>query len=233
MRIESFIVLAFLIFLAFFISKEIIEKPVVAVLDLTQELKGIEAKEIISALNGIYANNTIKALVLNIDSPGGSAADSEAIYISLKKIREKKPVVAFVARATSGAYYVSIAANQIIVAPTSLLGSVGGITRFVKPEKIPEETIITGPLKTMETKRDLEEKLQKAVDLFIETIFLERNPNLSKEELAMAKIYSGLEAINLGLADKIGSLTHAIESAAEFAGLKKYKVINLKLENEI
>jgi len=177
------------------------------------------------------ANDSIKAVVLVIDSFGGYSDYVEQIYLDLKELARRKPLVALLVNALSGGYYIAVAADYIFVHPTSFVGAVGVIA-LAPPMLIPSEVVLeTGPYKHTGFRRLLFfYNLSHALDAFIGAIEEGRGDRLraSRAELSRGLIYLGVEAVKLGLADEVGSLQRAIEEAAHRAGLISYEVIELQ-----
>lgn len=188
--------------------------------------------EIASQINQAINNESIKAVVVSIDSRGGRADYVEDIYLSLSSLRESIPVVAAIrGDALSGGYYIAISASYIYATPTSSVGSIGVIAPVPKrytPSALQIETgehkftgtdILTFPL-----------KLKKAQENFLSAVIHERGEklNVSPQELSRATIYLGTSALEAGLVDGVGSTYDAVKKAAEMAGLVGYSVVWLK-----
>jgi len=171
-------------------------------------------------------NESIDAVVLNVDSPGGSAAASEQLYLSVQRTAQVMPVVASVkSTGASGAYYAMLPARDIYVTPASIVGSVG--VRGAAPGPSLPGEIKSGPDKasaTADQRRAQIETLQRA---FVGSVMKHRSDelSLSRTEVAHAKVYTGARAVDNGMADRIGSTTEAIERAASAAGLEDYDVV--------
>jgi protease-4 len=171
-------------------------------------------------------NESIDAVVLNVDSPGGSAAASEQLYLSVQRTAEVMPVVASVkSTGASGAYYAMLPARDIYVTPASIVGSVG--VRGAAPGPSLPGEIRSGPDKasaTADQRRAQIETLQRA---FVGSVMKHRSDDLdlSRTEVAHAKVYTGARAVDNGMADEIGSTPEAVEQAAQAAGLEDYDVV--------
>jgi len=171
-------------------------------------------------------NESIDAVVLNVDSPGGSAAASEQLYLSVQRTAQVMPVVASVkSTGASGAYYAMLPARDIYVTPASIVGSVG--VRGAAPGPSLPGEIKSGPDKasaTADQRRAQIETLQRA---FVGSVMKHRSDelSLSRTEVAHAKVYTGARAVDNGMADRIGSTSEAIERAASAAGLEDYDVV--------
>jgi len=171
-------------------------------------------------------NESIDAVVLNVDSPGGSAAASEQLYLSVQRTAQEMPVVASVkSTGASGAYYAMLPARDIYVTPASIVGSVG-VRGGTPGPSLPGE-IKSGPDKasaTADQRRAQIETLQRA---FVGSVMKHRSDDLelSRTEVAHAKVYTGARAVDNGMADRVGSTSEAIERAASAAGLEDYDVV--------
>ena len=185
----------------------------------------------VDVINQALMNESIKAVVLIIDSGGGYADYVEQIYLDLLVLKEKKPLVASVVAALSGGYYIAVAADYIYVHPTSMVGNVG-VKASMPPILIPSEQFIeTGVYKwTGFSILEFPFTLDKALENFVSAVENGRGDRLkiSRIELKKASIYLGSEAVDLGLADEIGSMQKAIETAAEKANLTRYDVVEIR-----
>ncbi|MDW8003565.1 MAG: S49 family peptidase [Thermofilaceae archaeon] len=183
-----------------------------------------------SVIMEAYRNDSVKSVVLVVDSFGGQANYVEQVYLNLKHLKTKKPLVVLAVNALSGGYYVAVAGDYIISHPTSLIGSIG-VVSTAPPLLIPSETILeTGPYKhTGFTRLYFFNNLSRALDSFISSVVESRGSKLkaSREELKRGLVYLGTEAVRIGLVDEIGSLERAIEEAGRRAGLASYQVVTL------
>ena len=177
-------------------------------------------------LRKVAKSSAVKAVIVRIDSPGGSTAGGESLYTGLREIAEQKPVVAvFATTATSAAYMAAIAADHIIARANSITGSVGvivqwaQITELLKSAGIAFEQIKSGDLKavpspfepTTERQREAtREVLESSFRWFVAKV--EERRDLSASALAdirTGRIYTGEQAKQLGLVDAIGSEAEA------------------------
>ncbi|MFB6150092.1 MAG: S49 family peptidase [Halobacteriales archaeon] len=195
---------------------------------------GNAAPGVINDLQKARRNPEIKAVVLQVNSPGGAASASESLYIEVKKTAKQMPVVAVVTGiAASGGYYAAVPADQIYVKPASLVGSVGVI--FTGPGAIPplDQIITTGPNKLSGgTQRDWIYRTEALRRAFVSAVVKSRGDQLkiSREEISYANIYTGAGAVKKGLADKIGNGDDAIKRAANLAGLDQYSVTRMSFD---
>jgi protease-4 len=197
-------------------------------------------------------DTNIKALVLRINSPGGTVAASDMLHHELRVFHEKRkiPIVASIMDVgASGGYYVAVAADKIVAHPSSVTGSLGVIMLTVNArgllEKIGVETnaITSGPRKDMGSPfrpmtDDERAIFQGVIDFFYNrflTVIKEGRRNLSPEEirkLADGRIYSGEQAKEAGLVDSVGYLEDAVELAKGKAGLSEAKIIMYRKPGE-
>ena len=213
----------------------------VAVIDITGIISRADAT--IKLIHTYRDDSSIKAIVVRINSPGGSVAPVQEIYSELEKI--EKPIVASMGgSAASGGYYVACAADTIVANPGTLTGSIGVIMQFTQLKGLYDkvglghQVIKSGNFKdTGSPFRELTEQeravLQATVDdvynQFVDTIFEARGSLLTREEiveLADGRIFSGRQALDSKLLDQLGNLPDAIETAAKLAGIEgKPKVV--------
>jgi len=182
-------------------------------------------------------DKAVKAIVLRIESPGGEIAPCQEILWEIERVKETKPIVVSMGgTAASGGYYISTQANKIVALPTTQTGSIGVISAVINVEELLEKLGIQieifkgGKYKDMywgfrELTPEEEEIMQGIVDEYYEQFIdvVAEGRGLSEEEvrnLATGQLYSGTEAKELGLVDKLGGLDTAINLAAELAGLE-------------
>jgi len=186
---------------------------------------------------------SIKAIVIRIDTPGGSVAPVQEIYSELQKI--EKPIVASMGgTAASGGYYLACAADTIMANPGTLTGSIGVIMQFTRMKdlydkiglehqaiKSGEFKDIGSPFRTLteEEQAVLQATVDNVYNQFVNTIFEARKSLLSRSEiaeLADGRIFSGQQALDLKLLDRLGNLPEAIELAGALANIDgKPKVV--------
>ena len=181
--------------------------------------------------------DSIKAVVIKLNSPGGGAAASEQLLLDTLRLRQEKPVVIAMSDiVASGAYMMSLGANYTYAKTSSIVGSVGVILTAPGPAlpRAPgENVVITGPFKQGGGSRrhwvSMTDQLKQA---FLQMVGTQRGDKLqiSLEDLGQAKIYSGVEAVKLGLADDVGGNREAIEKAASLAGISSYGLVDVNVE---
>jgi protease-4 len=181
------------------------------------------------------ADPAIKAVVVRVNSPGGSVVGSNQIYHMLKDF--DKPIVFWMDEtAASGGYYIACGADHIVAHPDSLVGSIGVISQFINAEDLLNEigvdvvVITSGPRKdTGSLFRDMTEEEQaywqalidEVYDGFVEIVAEARDmPEGTVRELADGRVYTGRQALELGLVDETGLPEDAIAKAAELGGIE-------------
>jgi len=211
----------------------------------------------IKELDEYRKDDSIKAVIVRIESPGGSVAASQEIFNSIKRLALKKPVVSSMGSiATSGGYYVACGATKIIANPGTITGSIGvrvdhvEIGDLMRWAKIRHETLKSGKFKdiaspdrplTPEERSILEKMLFDIHRQFKEVVSTSRGIEPEKvEKIADGRIYSGEEANALGLVDQLGGYDDAVKLAGELAHIEgepnvveKYKERRWWLEDVI
>ncbi len=195
------------------------------------------SEDIIRQLRKYGEDERVPAIVVRIDSPGGAAAPAEEIYNYINKVRDEGTyVVASLASvAASGGYYIASACDTIISNKGTLVGSIGVILSYLTFEGLMDkigvqlEVIKAGELKdvgnysrelTQKEREMLQATLNDAHDQFILAVANGRNMDVVQvEELADGSIFTGNQALSLGLVDRLGGLEDAISVAGEMAGL--------------
>ena len=196
----------------------------VAVVTIDGFISSTSVDNVAEDLREVRENESVKAVVLKVDSPGGSAAASERLYMEVKRTANAMPVVASVqSTAASGAYYAMLPAETIHVTPASIVGSVG--VRGAAPGPTPSGEIRSGPDKASMTADRVRRQIETLQRAFVGTVMAERGDRieLSRTEVAHAKVYTGARAVDNGMADRIGTLSDATNEAADAAGLDDYE----------
>ena len=208
---------------------------------------------IVNAINKAKNDSSIKAVVLRVNSPGGSALASDVIWRSVEKTKEIKPVIVSMGDlAASGGYYISCGADRIFAEPNTITGSIGvfgmipNLGRMLENKiGITFDRVETNDHAAMTMFSPLDKKelstIQKGVDeiyeSFISKVAFGRD-GLKKSDVhnvAMGRVWSGKEALDLELVDEIGDLQSAIKFAANKVGLEKteIKLVHYpKIEND-
>ena len=196
----------------------------------------MKSENIVKELNRLADNDDIKAVVLRVNSPGGSAFGSEQMWFAAKQLREKKPLIVSMSDyAASGGYYMSCIADTIVAQPTTLTGSIGIFGMFPNFEGIVDKIGVNfSVVKTNElsdfgnTMRPmtaseriiLQNYINRGYELFVSRCAEGRNTtNDEIKRIAEGRVWTGADALSIGLVDVLGGLDDAIAIAAEKAGL--------------
>lgn len=200
--------------------------------------EGANANKLITSIKNARENEGIKAILLRINSPGGTAAASQAVYEELMRTRQDtdiKIIASLGDVAASGGYYIASAAHHIVANPSSVTGSIGVIVRTQNVSSLLDKigvqtsTIQSGPLKDIlspfrETKPEERQILQGVVNesyqQFLDAIVAGRGMSLDKlKPLADGRIYTGTQAKEKNLVDSLGNYYDALETTAELANI--------------
>jgi len=229
--------LAVLFFLGFFLAREGYGAGRIGLI----RIEGViaDSREALDQLEKFQRSQTIKAVVLRINSPGGGVAPAQEIYEELNKTRSqhKKPIVASMGSlAASGGYYIACASDRIFANPGSITGSIGvimqlaNISRLLEKVGVKATVIKSGEHKDMGSmtkdispgdQKIFQEVLDDVHDQFVEAVVKGRKLDKGKvAEIADGRIFTGRQAVGLGLVDELGDLSDAINCAAQLAGIK-------------
>ncbi len=208
----------------------LVPKPQIAVVKIEGDIWAFYTAYLRQSLEEVEADPAVRAVVLEINSPGGEVTASEDLYFQVLKLRGKKPVIASVSEiAASGAYYIAAAADAIYSKPGSTVGNIGVISFLPETDLVDEELYTTGPFKLsggseMEAIRQMEILKQT----FLAAILAQREDRLhvGPEVLSRGEVYLGLQAQQMGLVDEIGSFGDATAAAASRARLRRYVVVD-------
>ncbi|NIO17498.1 MAG: signal peptide peptidase SppA [Deltaproteobacteria bacterium] len=203
------------------------------------KIEGIitDSETINESIRKFGKDEKIKAVVLRINSPGGGVGPSQEIYQEVKRLRDKKIVVASIgAVGASGGYYIACGANKIVANPGSITGSIGVIMEFLNVKELVEKlglkgmVVKSGPMKdvgnplremTKEEKRFLKKLIDNIHIQFVDAVADGRKLERSKVEvIADGRIFSGSQAKELGLVDSLGNFYDAIDISAKISGIK-------------
>ncbi len=218
--------------LGFLVAIPAIPRPQVAVILISGVIIEQDfTDDILDMLDTAREDSSIKAVVLEIDSPGGYVVTTEAIYLEVLRLRKVKPVVVAIrSTAASGGYYIAVAADYVYALPTSEVGSIGAWSILPTSEELDERIITTGLFKaTGGSRRNAVVELEIIRQEFVSLVQQHRGDRLklTEEELSQAKIYLGSESLTLGLIDELGTVTDATAKAANLANLRNYTITKL------
>ncbi|MEJ6794624.1 MAG: signal peptide peptidase SppA [Flavobacteriales bacterium] len=232
-------------------------KNKIAVIYATGEINGgegspesIGSEGLSKTIREAREDKNVKAIVLRVNSPGGSALASETILREMALAKEAKPVIVSMGDvAASGGYYIACQADTIVANPTTITGSIGvfgvlmnakemmnnklGITiDTVKTNKHADIGTIFRPLTRVE-RQIIQNSVENVYDTFISRVAIGRN--LSKEyvdSVGQGRVWTGRDALELGLVDVLGGLETAIEISSNMADLQDYRIVNLPKQKD-
>ena len=207
--------------------------------------QSIQSDKLSRTIRKARRDSTIKAIVLRINSPGGSAYGSEVIWREVKLASETKPVVASMSDvAASGGYYIAAAADTIMADKTTITGSIGifgvipnagellndklGITQdVVNTNEHSDILSLTRPMNKFE-KNLLQSFIERGYDTFVDRVTEGRNmPKEGFEKIGEGRVWAAENAKEIGLVDLYGGVNDAVKLAAEMAGIEEYRTTAL------
>ncbi len=209
----------------------------IAIIEITGAIASETRKRVLKALKTVEEKK-FPALLLRIDSPGGTVGDSQEIYSALQKLQEEKDikvVASFGNISASGGVYIGVGAKNIVANPGTITGSIGVILRGNNLERLLDkigvsfQTIKSGPYKdilsfdrqlTSEEEQILQDLIDTSYDQFVKTVAEGRNLDVETvKTFADGRIFTGEQALELGVVDRLGTEEDARRWAAELAGL--------------
>lgn len=233
--------------------KERLRKDRIAVLYAVGEIiSGEGSEEVIGSakisreLRKLRKDDNVKGVVFRINSPGGSALASDVIWREVALLREEKPVIVSMGDvAASGGYYIAAAADSIFAQPNTLTGSIGVFGTIPNMQKlwnthlgVTFDGVKTGkhadflsgnfsrPL-TRDEEALLQNEVNRVYETFIKRVADGRSLSVAQvDSIAQGRVWSGNQAVAIGLVDRLGSLEDAITAAAAKAGVEEYRVVN-------
>ena len=232
----------------YYAEGEIVDAPSTTNMGTTPEIVG---EKVCIDLRKLRDDETVKAVVLRVNSPGGSAFASEQIWNEVVKLKEKKPVIVSMGgNAASGGYYISCAADTIIALPNTLTGSIGIFGMFPNPHKLLTEklklnveTVKTNKLSDFggmgrpfnaDERAVMQHYINRGYATFIKRCADGRGMSTeSIEAIAQGRVWTGEMAKELGLVDMLGDIELAKEVAAEKAGIESYTLISYPEEKGV
>ncbi|VEP17288.1 putative enzyme [Hyella patelloides LEGE 07179] len=212
-------------------------KKQIARIEITGAIAGETRNHILKAFKTVEEKQ-FPAILLRIDSPGGTVGDSQEIYAALKRLQEEKDVkvvASFGNISASGGVYIGVGAKQIVANPGTITGSIGVILRGNNLERLLDKigvsfkTIKSGPYKdilsfdrqlTSEEEQILQQLIDTSYDQFVKTVAEGRNLDVETvKTFADGRIFTGEQALKLGVVDRLGTEEDARRWAAELVGL--------------
>ncbi|OHE05689.1 MAG: endopeptidase IV [Sulfurimonas sp. RIFCSPLOWO2_12_FULL_34_6] len=196
----------------------------------------MEVSEVVEQIDNAASNNSIKGILLNVDSPGGAVSPSIEVAYAIKRAKEKKPIVVYASGTiASGSYYASIWANEIIANPDSMVGSIGvvmqgaDVSELMSKVGIKSQSVQAGKYKKVGTSdrewteyeiNELNKVIQGTYDLFTSDVANARGLDINKRDtFANAHIFTASQAKSVGLIDSIGVSYDAKIRLIELSGV--------------
>lgn len=218
----------------------------IARIEVSGVIAGATRKHLLEALKTVEERK-FPALLLRIDSPGGTVGDSQEIYSALKRLREKVKIVASYGNiSASGGVYIGMGAEHIMANPGTITGSIGVILRGNNLERLLDKigvsfkVVKSGPYKdilafdrdlTAPEQNILQELIDTSYQQFVQTVAEARNLTVEKvKSFADGRIFTGQQALELGIVDRLGTEEDARRWAAELVGLDPDKTQCYTLE---
>jgi len=197
----------------------------------------VSSKQVNERIIRFKEDDSIKAVVLRVNSPGGGVGPSQEIYEEIKKLAVVKPVVVSMGSvAASGGYYIAAPASKVLANPGTITGSIGVIMEFTNFRELLEkiglsnQVVKSGPHKDIGSPiRPMTEAERKILQSMIDDVYSQfvdavaEGRHLDRDtvrKLADGRIYSGRQALEAGLVDQLGNLQDAIDVAGKLAGIK-------------
>lgn len=224
------------------LSQQLLPRPKIGVIYVDQVISGELMPYFSLPINYAAEHKDIAAVVLVINSPGGSAATSEELFFRLVRLRGEKPIVASINQlGASGSYYMAIAANYIYAKPAALVGSIGVVSGVPGPGRLTEFDANTGPFKgSGSSEVDWIRGMESLKNAFVSHVYEQRIYALehmhsesrasvlpAKDFISTGQVWFAPAAYNIGLIDELGSDFDAIEKAAQLAHVSNYEIVDL------
>jgi protease-4 len=210
----------------------------------------IVSEDVISDLEDLREDDDVKAVVLRVNSPGGSAFASEQIWHAIEQLKAKKPVVVSMGDyAASGGYYISSGANKILAEPTTLTGSIGifgiipSVTKLANKMGLTFDGVKTNAMSdigafgtnmTPEEKSLIQMEVANGYRTFVSRCAKGRKMSVEAiGKIAEGRVWAGEKAVKLGLVDELGNLDKAIKIAAKLSKISEYTISSYPEEPSI
>ncbi|WP_169973340.1 MULTISPECIES: signal peptide peptidase SppA [unclassified Campylobacter] len=227
-----FLLILFLIFI--YPDSKGVNRPNLVQIDISGVI--LDSQKTLKEIHEATKDDHIKGVLLFIDSPGGALAPSTEIAMAVKKLRAKKPVIAYAGGTmTSGSYYSGVNSNKILANPGSFIGSIGviiqapNISELANKIGISQQVVKAGEFKEVGTfarewssieRNELEKLVKKSYDMFVQDVALARNLDVNKSlEWANARVFLASDAKRVGLIDDVSDYYSAREEIENLSGV--------------
>lgn len=204
----------------------------------------IGSERISRELRRVRQDDRVKAVVLRVNSPGGSALASDVIWREMKLLREEKPIVVSMGDvAASGGYYIAAAADSIFAQPNTITGSIGVFGLIPNMQQLMNDKLgisfdqvktgehsdflinVDRPL-TAEEEAILQRSVDRVYDTFMKRVADGRNISVQQvDSIGQGRVWAGEQAVQIGLVDRLASLDEAVDAAAAMAELDDYRLV--------
>lgn len=201
-------------------------------------------------LREALSDDSVKAVVLRVDSPGGSVFASEVIAQEIQALQAAgKPVVASMGSvAASGGYWISVVADKVVASPSTVTGSIGvfgmvpTFQRTLKAVGVATDGIATTPWAGIRPDLDLPDQARRLIQMIIENVYDEFLTNVAErrgmdkqavDAIGQGQVWTGVDALGNGLVDQLGDLGDAVDIAAELAGLQQGEFGQIRIESKL
>lgn len=210
----------------------------------------IGTENIINSLDRALNNKRVKAIVMRVNSPGGSSLTSDMIWKKIKEVKKVKPIIVSMSDlAASGGYYISCAANKIVAEPNSLTGSIGVFGIIPNTQKFFDDKLgitfdkvstsknngwasITKPLNEVQ-KKYIQNRVDDVYIDFVSRVADGRKMSFDQvDKIGQGRIWGGTDAKKIGLVDTLGGINLALNIAADKAQITDYKIVEYPLQKE-
>jgi len=214
-----------------------IQRPKIGVITLNDAIASGTAQDLITQIVYARTHPEIKAVILVLNTPGGTVTDTESVYMELARLRQTKPVIAMVeGLAASGGYYLLSGTDYAFAKPSSTIGNIGVLGFLPTPPTVISGLYSTGPYKLWGEPQDtFIGEMEMLKQGFYHAVLLGRGSRLKAPAsvILRGQVYTGSDALRMGLIDELGSISQAYDKAAQMAHIAHYQVLDLKIPSGV
>jgi protease-4 len=230
---------------SYFLSKNLLSEQFdkqgnVGVVEITGIISS--SKKVVKQIKDFRENDSIKAIIVRINSPGGGIGPSQEIYTEVMRTREKKPIIASLGSvAASGGYYIASAAKKIVANPGTITGSIGVIVEYTNIQEVLKKIGLSAVVIKSGKFKDIGSPVREITDAekeFLQNLVDELHMQFVNHaaegrgmdtevmsKIADGRIYTGQTALELNLIDRLGNFEDSIEFAGTLGGIQEGKVV--------
>jgi protease-4 len=213
------------------LAQQVVPQPTVGIIRMQGDIWAGSLEVVRAEIDAARQDPAIRAVVFELDSPGGEVVASQELYLALENLRREMPVVASINTVSaSGGYWAVLATDPIYAKPSSFIGNVGAFSFIPEDSMVNDVVLASGPFKLSAITRDqVVHDVEVIKREFLATVQTRRGDRLkiTTTDLSQGLVYQGRVAWQLGLIDALGSREDAIAAAAAQAGIVNYRVIDL------